>query len=257
MPIFKCENKLAYYAHVPKCGGSSIAEYIEYRFGRPGFHDNNYHNIPEQQRWTRSSPQHVDWRTMEQLIPFSLFDVIFSIVRHPVPRAISTYHFQLEVEKVISADVAFSDWLAELEVGREPFAYDNHVLPMNRIVPEGATIFHLEHGLDSLILWLDLISGTQGPPRAIGTVNQRGTHVAVKSQKVIPTESDLARIYTLYAEDFKRFGYEPDNRTPKADKPEISDDFLRARDLELKEKNKPLARLQRSLRFKVRKKFNL
>lgn len=257
MPIFRCKDKLAYYAHVPKCGGSSIADYIESRFGRPGFHSNNYHSTPEALRWTRSSPQHVDWQTMEQLMPFSLFDAIFSVVRHPVPRIVSTYHFQLEVEKEIAPDMSFSDWLAELDVDGQPYAYDNHILPMSRIVPEGATVFHLEHGLDPLILWFDLLTDAQDQPRAIGTINQRGAHVAVKPQKVVPSDADLARIYALYAEDFERFGYDLNAQIPKAEKPEISSEFVRAKEAELKRMNMPLARLQRAIRARARKHFDL
>lgn len=253
MPFFKSGDALIYYAHVPKCGGSSIAEYITERFGPLGFHDNFYTSLPVPQRWTRSSPQHVDRRTLERLIPLEFFDAMFAIVRHPVPRTISSYHFQQEVERTIPQDLSFSEWLAQLDPESSFFAMDNHVLPMNRIVPEGTTVFHLEHGLDALILWFDKVTGTVGAPRAFNVINSRGAHVKGQGVKIEPTDADLARIATLYAEDFKRFGYDPMTRQPNSPPPEITPEFIAAREADLRRMNAPRARLRRKLQGKFKK----
>lgn len=255
MPFFKASGALVYYAHVPKCGGSAVADYIRDRFGSVAFHDDRYLRQPEPQRWTRSSPQHVDVESLERLIPLQFFDACFAFVRHPVARAVSTYHFQQEVEKSIAAEMSFSDWLASLpdEMARHPFASDNHIRPMSQIVPEGATVFHLEHGLDSLVTWLDALTGSADAPRAIITRNTRGDYVRTRSAKVEPSASDLDRIARLYADDFTRFGYDPGERLPKAAPPQMTPEFITARGLEFRRMNTPVARLTRRISRRIRR----
>ena len=257
MPFFRASGKLVYYAHVPKCGGSSITTYVAERFGELGFFDDFYRNRPEAQRWTRTSPQHVDAATLERLLPLSMFEAMFAVVRHPVQRLISIYHFQLEVELSIPPGTGFSDWLAKLtpNAPEAPFAYDNHIRPMAQIVPDGATVFHLEHGLEPLILWFDLIAGNTGGARAILPENRRGDHLKgkgpVQSAKIQPGPDDLARIGVLYAEDFTRFGYSLASPRPDAAAPVLSPEFLAERDRALAAANSPWARFRRRLRRRM------
>lgn len=253
MPFFKAAEKLVYYAHVPKCGGSAVGRYMQDRFGPLAFNDTRYLDRPEIERWTRSSPQHVDAATLARLVPLYMFDAIFTIVRHPVARVISTYHFQLEVEKCISPGMGFSDWLAGLQTNPADaaFAYDNHIRPMNQIVPDGAVVFHLEHGLDGLIPWFDLLTGTQAVSLAIDTANKRGEHVTVRSTKVTPSSADLSRIATLYAVDFARFGYALQDRMPKAAAPVLTPDFIATHGRALRAMKRPFARLRHKITRRI------
>lgn len=253
-------GRLVYYAHVPKCGGSAVATYIAERFGPPAFHDNRHLSVPEPQRWSRTSPQHIDAGTLERLIPLDYFDAIFAVVRHPVARIVSTYHFQREVEGTIPEGMGFSDWLALLDPNPAgtPFAYDNHIRPMDDIVPQGAAVFHLEHGLDALVPWFDHVAGRADGPRAILPENTRGAYVkgagsAPASPPATPTPADLARIATLYAADFARFGYEPASRAPKAPPPAMTPEALAARDRALAAARAPLARTLRGLGRRLRR----
>jgi len=253
MPLFKVDEQLVYYAHVPKCGGSSIASYLRERFGPLGFHDNAYLQQPEDQRWTASSPQHVDALNLERLIPPSFFSAAFTIVRHPVGRAVSTYHFQLEVENTIPEGTSFSDWLHSLSEThpKSPFAFDNHTRPMNEIVPEGATVFYMEHGLDALVPWFDALAKNQNGPRAIIPENVRGDHIKVNNARVTPTQDDLQLISEIYALDFKRFGYKIDVRAPATTAPEISETYLAERDRALAASASTLGRIKRKVMRKL------
>ncbi len=56
----------------------------------------------------------------------------------------------------------------------QPFLYDNHLRPMNEMVPEGAKLFYLEHGLDALVPWFDEVTGGKAGPRAVPHTNKRG-----------------------------------------------------------------------------------
>ncbi|ETX13231.1 hypothetical protein OCH239_12700 [Roseivivax halodurans JCM 10272] len=254
MPLFKAADRLVYYAHVPKCGGSAIAYYLIDRFGPLGFYDSFYHDRPDETPWTRTSPQHVDVRALETLLPARFFDAMFAVVRHPVPRTVSTYHFQREVEKRIPDETSFSEWLKGLEdKGTPRFEYDNHVLPMDQLVPEGATIFHLEHGLDGLVHWCDLLTGRKDGPRAVTPENARGMLVDVKSEKAIPTEEDIARIGRIYDADFERFGYTLDRRDPSTPPPELTEAFLAERDRALDTMQRPVFRLKRWIRRRLQR----
>ena len=225
MPIIRASNKLIYFAHVPKCGGSAVEDYLRERFGALAFEDRQFLSVPEQRRWTRTSPQHIDIAARDRLFPAGFFDHSFAVVRHPVDRIVSAYHFQLEVERTIPVNVSFGDWLFKVseELEDRPSIYDNHLRPMADIVPVDAVVFRLENGLDALVPWFDDVTGEKTGPRAVGVTNKRGERVEVKSEKVVPTKAELAFIEKMYERDFERFGYE---NTPFAEEPVRPDGFV-------------------------------
>ena len=108
MPIFRANDKLALYAHVPKCGGSAVSWYLTERFGLLAFHDNQFTRHDPRGVWSRTSPQHIDRVSLGRLFPEGFFDACFTIVRHPVDRIVSAYHFQLEVENCIPGNLPFT-----------------------------------------------------------------------------------------------------------------------------------------------------
>ena len=54
MPLFRTECKIVYYAHVPKCGGIAVENYLTGRFGALAFFNKSYLAIEEKNRWTKS-----------------------------------------------------------------------------------------------------------------------------------------------------------------------------------------------------------
>ncbi|QDY70968.1 sulfotransferase family 2 domain-containing protein [Qingshengfaniella alkalisoli] len=254
MPIFKAGDRLVYYAHIPKCGGTAVAWYLSERFGKIAFSDSMHTRHDPVTSWSKSSPQHIDNRSLSRLFPRDFFDATFTIVRHPVARLVSAYHFQLEVESSISGNIGgFSDWLAELPdmMAENPFIYDNHVRPMNDLVPNDARIFHMEHGLDGLVAWFDELTGEEAAPRAVPRFNERGGYVKVKTEQVLPSDLDLERISRLYAADFERFGYQVDQKFPQTAAPQLSARQIRERDTALKAHNDPLRQVSRKIRSKL------
>jgi len=247
MPIFKAGNKLVYYAHVPKCGGSSVNWYLTQRFGQLAFTDSRHTSTPPAARWTRTSPQHVDRESLGRLFPAGFFDVSFSIVRHPVARLLSAYHFQRDVEQSMSSQIVFSEWLADLpeRMAEDPFVFDNHVRPMSQIVPADAKVFYVEHGIDHIVPWFDAITGTSAEPRAIPKINELGQYAGSTADKARPSEADLQQIASLYAEDFDRFGYEIGSAAPLAAAPDLSDRQVREMDDARKAMNSTLGKMKR------------
>lgn len=255
MPIVKSGSKLIYYAHVPKCGGSSVEKYLAGRFGDVAFEDPRHVSKPATQPWSRTSPQHIDKHSLKRLFPASFFDVYFTIVRHPTARVVSAYHFQQEVERTVSEQVTFSDWLADLaeNIAADNYIFDNHVRPMTDIVPDGAKVFHLEHGLDGLVPYLDDVTGNTEGPRAVGHANKRGAYKKKASgKKIIPSESDKSLISDLYAEDFQRFGYVIDSKEPLSQATLLPPEYVAARDAERRSNSgKHLTRIKTALKKRL------
>ena len=171
------------------------------------------------------------------------------------PRLVSAYHFQLEVEKSISEQVSFTEWLQDIEelLAENPFAHDNHIRPMSDIAPADAQVFHMEHGLDALIPWLDTITGEQAAPRAIPKMNAKGEYSGTSDARVTPSDHDLELIARTYAADFTRFGYDPKGAgQPASPAPALPDGFAAERDAALQQMNRPLNRLRSKIGARLR-----
>src|SRR5690606_34944645 len=102
MPVFRIGDRLHYYAHVPKCGGSSVEAYLKARFGGLAFLNTRFLDLPEARRWTRSSPQHLPWDAFTRLVPADWIASSFAVVRHPVRRLVSAFQYQVEVEGTVA-----------------------------------------------------------------------------------------------------------------------------------------------------------
>jgi hypothetical protein len=250
MPIFRTSDRIVYYAHIPKCGGSAVETYLMDRFDRAGFLDHHHLDQPEARRWTRTSPQHVDVASLDRLFPRGFFDAVFTIVRHPVSRIVSAYHFQREVEKTVPADCGFGEWLDDVEefLVQQPFAFDNHIRPMADLVPDGAEVMYLEHGLDVLVPWCDRVLGRRDGPRFVPQVNTRNEYAKGTGERVKPDTAELDRIARIYAVDFARFGYTVGERLPKAPAPELSAADLAAAEAARAAEQAPMRRLGRLVR---------
>lgn len=220
MPIFRIGDKLHYYAHVPKCAGSSVEGYLARRFGSLAFVNTRFLADPEASRWTKSSPQHLPLDAFHKLIPADWIESSFAVVRHPVKRLVSAFQFQVEVEKTVAPlwtiDEWFDDWLTRKDA--EPFGYDNHIRPMADLVPAGAAFFQMEQGLDPVVAHLDRLAGNSEGERSIAAENVRTKKMPTDSARLTPSAETRARIAGYYAEDFRRFGYSIDH-IPKSATP--------------------------------------
>ncbi|MGB7260513.1 MAG: sulfotransferase family 2 domain-containing protein [Albidovulum sp.] len=212
MPVVRIAGNLHYYAHVPKCGGSSVEAYLKSRFGSLAFLNTRYLDLPDAARWTKSSPQHLPHADFHRLIPADWITSSFAVVRHPMKRLVSAFLYQVEVEGTVAAlwsiDEWFDDWLKRAEA--EPFLYDNHLRPQAEIVPEGAAVFRLEDGLDPLVAHFDTLAGDTKGARAIPAENVRKKAMAPDAERLKPSDETKARIAAYYAADFSRFGYSSD-----------------------------------------------
>lgn len=205
MPIVKTAGKIIYFAHVPKCGGSAVEHYLRARFGSIAFLDENFYALPGPLHWTRSSAHHIPIDILNRLFPVGFFDASFAIVRHPVERLLSEYHYLRDHLQRIDQSESFSSWIAHLDgaIAENPWLYDNHLRPMVDLIPEHATVFRLENGLDQIVAYLDDLVGPCGQPLCFERVLARDPSLP----KVVPSPDDIATIERIYRQDFDTFGY--------------------------------------------------
>ena len=216
MPIVQIDHNLIYFAHVPRCAGSSVENYLHGRFGALGFLDRSHMQTPADQLWTKTSPQHVNTEALDRLMPPTFFAARFAVVRHPALRLRSVFLYQRDIEETLPAEVSFSAWLRTVPGQRQgdAFLFDNHLRPMRDLVPQEARIFRLEQGLDPLVRWLDKLAGTSSPTR-LGHINSHANRVKTLDKGPpgpVPEISprDLAFISGMDAADFDHFGYSTD-----------------------------------------------
>ncbi|APZ53469.1 Sulfotransferase family protein [Salipiger abyssi] len=184
--------------------------YLVARFGQLGFFNGTFGALPEAKRWTRTSPQHIRWRDLYQLVPRDWIETSFAVVRDPLARLKSAYHFQREALKTIPADRSFEDWFRLRLPGLKAGNYfdDNHLVPQSKIVPPDAKVFRLEDGLDRIVGYLDALEGAETGPRTITPQNVRAKAGGDKPAPAAFLAPDLvAQIQDVYAEDYERFGY--------------------------------------------------
>lgn len=220
MPIVRIADKLVYFAHVPKCAGTAIELYLQDAFGPLAFRNTSYNAIPQQDRWTRSSPQHVTVDALAELFPDPFFDATFAVVRSPVTRLVSAFRFNRDISGSIPTDMAFGDWLATVQETQaiSPWQFDNHTRTMDEIVPPTAQVFRLEDGLDPVVAWLQKLAGADMPlPPTIRPRNVLDTRLAFENKPIRPvtaTQADVDQIYNTYRVDFERFNYDPITGNP-------------------------------------------
>jgi hypothetical protein len=216
MPLIRLANaKLLFFAHVPKCAGTSVEAYLRARFGPLGMLDQWFAARPAQDAWSLSPPQHMPEPVRQDLLPDTLFDAIFATVRHPAIRLRSVFLFQREVEKAIPMKMSFPNWLDTLprSLATTPYALHGHLRPMSESVPKRAQVFRIEDGLDPLVSWLDDQAGDTDPKCEMGRKNvtaDRFDKKLAQNRKPPSIQLDkgvLGQIADIYAADYDRFGY--------------------------------------------------
>jgi hypothetical protein len=208
MPIFRINDKLHYFAHVPKCGGTSVDAYLTARFGSLGLSEGpRPAKIAAADRWSRSSAAHIPVAALFRFWPRDWLQSSFAVVRHPVRRLISVYFFARDVTRTVPQGMDFDGWCQEVLPGiaDDPYRFDGHLLPQVAFIPKDSAIFRLEDGLDPVIPYLDGLAGNSDGPRAVPAANV-GSWRAGEAAPT-PSPETLALIAAVYAQDFAGFGY--------------------------------------------------
>lgn len=224
MAIFRFRDRVIFFAHVPKCGGTSVEVYLRaIGQGALGFVDDTYLATPAEKRWNVSSPQHIDGESLARLFPPDFFDEFLAVVRDPIRRFRSAFTFQKLVERTIDPALtasAFAMSLTPEAVSRTGWM-DNHFLPQTRFLypnrPHRA--FKLELGgmaelkdyLDSLLVGAPL--ARQMPHANNSDPLRRSAEDPAAFELDAAAEAHLAE---LYACDYETFGFDRAERAAPA-----------------------------------------
>ena len=65
MPIIKVNGILLYFSHIPKCGGTSVENFLAQLSESVVFLDRTFVNNAN--KWNTSSPQHIDGISLNRL----------------------------------------------------------------------------------------------------------------------------------------------------------------------------------------------
>lgn len=207
MPVFLHNGKLHAFVHVPKCGGTTVERALRARFGDLGLLHDTYYATPLPRRWSKTSPQHITWADMGAMIPETMLDQIFAVVRHPLSRFVSTYNFNARSGHV-PAGMGPEEWfdMGTGAPGRLPYISDNHLRPQVELMPDHTTVFRLEDGLKPVLDWIDRTFGVTAEAEIddgnVSPVTDR------EAFRVIDMPVTLKRrIEEHYADDYARFEY--------------------------------------------------
>lgn len=209
MPIVRLNNKVVYFSHIPKCGGTSVENFLKIITGADlSFLDRNFFmnkNVP----WSIASPQHITGNDVSKFFPITFFDEFFTVTRHPFDRFCSAFIFQKYYFKTMPQEDDINNFIANLDEHRalNPGRFDNHFLPQVNFLYPGATyrVFKLENGLDDIKKYISSIFGIDAInipiPHSLKTPNQLKINVDSL------TDNSKKIIKEIYKLDFKNFNY--------------------------------------------------
>lgn len=188
MPLARIGNKVLFFVHIPKTGGSSIETYL----GQKGTVALRF---KRRMGWSASTTQHMHAAIHTKIIPDSFYDAGFVVLRDPVARFTSEYRYQKDMGRTSQS---FADW-AVATLGRyadDPYILDNHIRPQSEFLRPGLTKFLFEDGLSPIFDWIDRVTDT--PPGNRDLWEKRAKPMA------IDVPQDVRRkLESFYAADYR------------------------------------------------------
>ena len=199
MPLARLGERLVFFAHIPKTGGSSLEAWMG-DVGQLGLR----HKIALE--GMGCTPQHMHAALFEPLFKGSFVDARFAVLRDPVARLASEYRYRRgQVERKGKRQMpSFERWVerAFRLYGDDPYFLDNHIRPQAEFVSEDMKLFRFEDGLEAVTGWLEEMCGVRGP--------ELPHKLAGGGARVDVPESLRTTIKAFYAADYdliaKHFG---------------------------------------------------
>lgn len=223
MPIYRCNGKIIFFAHVPKCAGSSVEDYlISLQVGQMAFLDRQHLDDTRAHHWSTTSPQHISGAALAHLFPASFFDAGFAILRAPVARFKSAFWFQKYTQRRIPSDCCINGFVKDhLSVHHEdPHWIEGHFLPQHAFFHPNLDqhLFRLESdGLAAVKSFLDdvIIGGSIAAD--IPFSNPTALPDDLPEADRVLTPQSLSLLEQIYAKDFAIYGDPSIKRTSQTE----------------------------------------
>jgi hypothetical protein len=225
MPIFRINGKIVYFAHIPKCAGTTVEASLKNCGYKISFHDSNQFE-KNQNAWHKSAPQHILENQLKILFDKSFFDYRFAVVRHPLNRFRSAYNYN---RYRIGRTVSVARFLSKIEKslgGKDEYlkaTLGHHFFPSVSFLADDIKVYYLEDGIESIFMQIskdlsaDIFPSKEENKLKYDKIFLRGSPFVKRLKRTFfppsPTVDslnvdDLLRIERLYAADFKALRYE-------------------------------------------------
>lgn len=159
MPVARINDKILFFAHIPKSGGTSVEDYLS-RKGMLAL------KMRSRRGWCKTVPQHLHADLHRLIVPPGFADHSFTIFRDPVARMVSEYRYRT----VTNTKIASIDRWVETTLSKyseQPYMLDNHIRPQVEYLSPGMLVFRFEDGLDPVFDWIDTVTDGRTAERGI------------------------------------------------------------------------------------------
>lgn len=210
MPILRANDKIYYFSHIPKCGGSSIEDYIQnLTQKRLAFLDRQYYKNSIK-TLKKSSPQHILGVEVAQLFGIEFFDGYFAVVRDPYERFKSAFIFQKYINKKIPDEICINQFARKIFELKSSIwgLYDNHFVPQTHFFYPNANykVFKIENGLNNVKKHIDKILDCKAVEAKIP--HKLKQTASIKKEAGELTDQSREIIFDIYRIDFENFKYQ-------------------------------------------------
>jgi hypothetical protein len=218
MPFVEIDGIRLLFVHVPKAAGSSVEAWMR-QLGPLQFWAPGMTTAP-----LLCTPQHFRRSDLDQLFDADYFTHEFAIVRDPYRRLVSEYKMRAVLSWQHKNPVPmFGPWLEHnlALAAHNPWHLDNHFRPQWEFVGDRTRVFRIENGLKAA---LDEVGRWVGRPAPKEPPRRRATDGF--ERRIAFSAADVTRVRQRYAEDFARFGYDPEDvPEPVGEEPRDPDKF--------------------------------
>lgn len=198
MPLYRHDNKIVFFVHIPKTGGTTVETALKQAGAVEAL------KFKSKNPYSKATLQHMHAEVYRLAVDRSFHDWCFTVVRNPYARFASEYKMKV-VDAEDDTETSVADWaIQNFERFRE-FSYtrDNHIRPQVQFTSKRTTVFRFEEGLDAPIAKACEVLGLDVPEIPHAKKGSAGR------PKV--SERGIEAIRHFYRRDFKKFGYDPDS----------------------------------------------
>jgi hypothetical protein len=203
MPVYRINNKIVLFIHVPKTGGTTVETFLS------SHSSTSLHNAGVKllrpvanARLTRSLPlQHFHAELLEGIFAPDFFDYAFIIVRDPMERMKSEYRHSRELKR-LETRLPFDQWLTLILglASMVPNLRHNHYRPQADFLCFKAEIFRFEDGMENIV---GRLAARLGLPRPDAIPHKRRT----EKIPIRISAASRARVRRIFASDYETFEY--------------------------------------------------
>lgn len=230
MPIFKSNNRVGFYIHIPKTAGTSVTKILRSMNCTVALDGGNiesilqFSDIVQRNELLNSihehspcNPQHIHKELYNSIIDHSKIDFNFTIIRDPEERILSEYCWinknyspsaeycsgassYDEKQWVLTDD--FSLWLRETKkcYDEDPYVWDNHLRKQTDFILNDTKLFRFDQ-ISEIPGYLNESMGTSHHGIALPHLNKRKT----RNEIINISDEDKELIRNWYKDDYELY----------------------------------------------------